>query len=247
MLGSTVMLQGIMLGQDTRPVSLFKHFVIDGGPITWCVLIPLSVITVTLIINYAFTIRRGTQAPASLARALAAAARQGQSRGILEITREETNMLGQAVYAGVSQIGSGFEVAMGAVVETVDEQVGRLLRRIEYLSVIGNVAPMIGLLGTVVGMIQAFNRIFAAGGGVPEASKLVGDIAIALVNTFWGLFVAIPALSAFAFLRNRIDAYGAECVKLCDQLVATVIQTEGRAAPDALRGQEDTPRVRGAL
>jgi biopolymer transport protein ExbB len=77
---------------------------------------------------------------------------------------------------------------------------------------------MIGLLGTVVGMIQAFSRIHM-GGGAPDPNQLVGDIAIALVNTFWGLFVAIPGLTAFAFFRNRIDAYAAECIRLCDRVV----------------------------
>ncbi len=95
----------------------------------------------------------------------------------------------------------------------------RLLRRIEYLNVIGNVSPMIGLFGTVVGMIQAFARIYSAAGGMPEADKLAGDIAVALVTTFWGLLIAIPALSAFALFRNRIDTYAAEVVKLCDGLL----------------------------
>jgi biopolymer transport protein ExbB len=200
--------------------SMLRHFVVDGGPITWCVLIPLSVISIAISIHYFLTIRRGTLTPPSLARALIAAAKGGQTRNMLEVTREDETMLGQAVYAGLTHLPSGREAATAAVDEAVDERVGKLFRKIEYLNVIGNVGPMIGLLGTVVGMIRAFNRIYAAGGAVPEASKLVGDIAIALVNTFWGLFIAIPALAAYAFFRNRIDAFSAESVKLCDGLLS---------------------------
>jgi biopolymer transport protein ExbB len=173
--------------------------------------------------------------PASLARALVAAARQGQSESMLEITREDETLLGQASHAGLAAAERGREAAVAAVDEAVEHRVGRLFRRVEYLNVIGNVSPMIGLLGTVVGMIQAFNRIDAAGGAVPETSKLVGDIAVALVNTFWGLFIAIPALSAYAMLRNRIDAYAAESVKLCDAML------------DLLAGKGDAPRRSGTL
>jgi len=128
---------------------------------------------------------------------------------------------------------------MAAIDEAVEERVGHLFRRVEYLNVIGNVSPMIGLLGTVVGMIQAFQRIYAAGGAVPETSKLVGDIAIALVNTFWGLFIAIPALSAYAFFRNRIDAFAAESVKLCDGVIA--LTAEGNGTPGVMAAAPSGP------
>ena len=105
----------------------------------------------------------------------------------------------------------------------------KLLRKIEYLNVIGNISPMIGLFGTVVGIISAFSRICQAGGGMPDASKLAGDISVALVTTFWGLLIAIPALSAYALFRNRIDGFAAECVKLCDGLLAMVRPPEKKA------------------
>ena len=127
----------------------------------------------------------------------------------------------QAAYAGLSQLPAGREAARAVIDETVEELAMRLLRKIEYLNVIGNVSPMIGLFGTVVGMIQAFARIYSAAGGMPEADKLAGDIAIALVTTFWGLLIAIPALASFALFRNRIETYAAEVVKLCDGLLAT--------------------------
>ena len=210
--------------------SIFDQFVRAGGWITCFVLIPLSVITVSLMIHYLLTIRRGTQVPAALALALVNAARQGQRRVVVETSRESENMLGQAAYAGMLHIGDGLEASMTGIDESVEDSAGRLMRRVEYLSVIGNVSPMIGLLGTVVGMIQAFNRIYAAGGQVPETSKLVGDIAIALVNTFWGLAIAIPALTAYAFFRNRIDAFASDCIRLCSGLVTMLSDSERQNA-----------------
>jgi biopolymer transport protein ExbB len=230
MMGMHPSMSMVLAEGDGTAVSIFQHFVGSGGWITWFVLIPLSLVTIALSIRYLITIRRGAQAPTALARALVAAARQGQVRGILEITRDDNTMLAQAAHAGMSQIRGGRETARAAIDEAVEEYATRLLRRIEYLNVIGNVSPMIGLLGTVLGMINAFSRIFAAGGGMPEASKLAGDIAVALVTTFWGILIAIPALTVFALLRNRVDAFTAECIKLCDSLVSLVRESRAAAA-----------------
>jgi biopolymer transport protein ExbB len=208
----------LLAAGSSTSIPVFRHFVIEGGPITWFVLIPLSVVSIGLILHYLLTIRRGTQTPAGLAKSIVTFARQGLIHNIEEIAAEDDSMLGQAARAAAVNAAAGRDAATVAIDEAVEEHAGRLMRRIEYLNVIGNIGPMIGLLGTVVGMIQAFSRI-QMGGGAPDPNQLVGDIAIALVNTFWGLFVAIPGLTAFAFFRNRIDAYAAECLKLCDRIV----------------------------
>jgi len=221
---------------DVTSISVFQHFVVYGGWITWFVLIPLSVVTLALAIHYLLTIRRATQTPDGLAQLLKAGVKQGRVGELLEMTAEDDSMLGRAAFAGLSQLESGRDAARAAIDEAVEERATKLLRKIEYLNVIGNISPMIGLLGTVLGMIQAFSRIFAAGGGMPEAGKLAGDIAVALVTTFWGILIAIPALATFALFRNRIDTYAAEVVKLCDGLLAGGV----RVAPSA-RGRSETP------
>lgn len=200
-------------------ISVLRHFVQQGGWITTFILIPLSVITLSMVIHYVLTIRRARHLPSDLAKALSAAARQGQVKNIMAVTRQNDTLLGAAIFAGLSQLRAGREAARAAVDEVVEERATRLYRRIEYLYVIGNISPMIGLLGTVYGMIYAFSRIFAAGGGMPDAGKLAGDISVALVTTFWGLVIAIPALTAHSLFRNRIDGYVAECVKTCDDLI----------------------------
>ncbi len=215
-----------LAAENGGSISLFRHFVIEGGWITWFLLIPLSMVMLSLVIHYLITIRRGTLAPASLVRSLRTAAAQGQPATVLPLVAGDDSLLGQAAQAGLSQLREGRDSARAAVDETVEEGAMRLLRRIEYLNVIGNVSPMIGLFGTVVGMIQAFARIYAAGGGMPEADKLAGDIAVALVTTFWGLLIAIPALSAFALFRNRIDTYAAEVVTLCDRLLRMEVPSQ---------------------
>jgi len=214
---------------DISSVNIFKHFVQDGGPITWIILIPLSIGTLSLIVHYLFTIRRKVLIPANLSQTLTAGARQGQTRPLRQITKNDDTLLGQAAYAGLSQLSAGRESARAAIDEAVEEKSIKLFRRIEYLNIIGNISPMIGILGTVLGMIKAFRRIYAAGGGMPDPGELAGDISVALVTTFWGLLVAIPALTTFAMFRNRIDAFAAESFKLCDELLSMVAGKKGAA------------------
>jgi len=212
----------IIADGDISTVNVLQHFVFDGGVITKFVLIPLSVVTIGLIIHYLITIRRKTLMPPKFAGTLTAGARQGQVQTLGHITSNDDTFLGQTAHAGLSQVSAGRDTARAAIDEAVEEQATKMFRKIEYLNMIGNISPMIGLLGTVVGMIKAFNRIFAAGGGMPEADKLAGDIAVALVTTFWGILIAIPALAAFALFRNRIDAFAAESVKFCDEMISLI-------------------------
>lgn len=228
-------------GQDVSAVNIFRSVIVDGGYITWFVLIPLSIATIALALNFTIVIRRGAQVPATLVRALMTAARQGAGRSILEITRDDETMLGRAAFAGLSRIAAGREAVRAAIDEAVEERASRLFRRIEYLNVIGNISPMMGLLGTVIGMISAFRRINVAGGGMPDASILAGDISMALVTTFWGILIAIPALAAHAVFRNRIDAFAAESVKMCDGIMATIGEAENEKPKDA----KDKIRHRG--
>ena len=92
---------------------------------------------------------------------------------------------------------------------------------------------MIGLFGTVTGMIQAFYELveISAAGGVSNAAQLADSISLALVTTFWGLAIAIPALAAFAILRNRIDALAADCWLAAAQVVEAIANSSGRASP----------------
>jgi biopolymer transport protein ExbB len=225
-----------LAAESGTSVSLFRFFVIEGGPITWFVQIPLCMTTVALIVHYLIVIRRGTLVPTSLVRSLRTAFHQRQVGPMVQALAGDETMLGQATQAAFARLSAGREAARAAIDETVEEWAMRLMRRIEYLNVIGNVSPMIGLFGTVVGMIMAFVEIAKRGGGMPAADKLAGDIGIALVTTLWGLGIAIPALSAFALFRNRIDTYAAEVIQFCDGLLAA--GTRDTASPLPLSSGE---------
>ena len=97
---------------------------------------------------------------------------------------------------------------------------------LEYLGFIAATAPMLGLLGTVTGMIAAFNEI-AATEGAATPSQLAGGISEALVTTCLGLMVAIPVMFFVAFFRNRIDSYVAEAETVVEKLMGHVRKQAG--------------------
>jgi biopolymer transport protein ExbB len=92
-----------------------------------------------------------------------------------------------------------------AALEKSGELSGRMYRKAEYLNIIGNLGPLLGLLGTVWGMIEAFGSL-GAGGGQAGAGDLAGGISKALVNTLLGLALAIVGIGFFGVCRNRIES-----------------------------------------
>ena len=102
--------------------------------------------------------------------------------------------------------------------DAIAEQAARLTRKIEYLSLIGVIGPMLGLMGTVWGMIQAFAEF--AEKVAPRTSDFAPSISEALVTTMFGLMVAVPAQVAYAMFRNRIDSYIAETVVMSETIIA---------------------------
>ena len=131
----------------------------------------------------------------------------------------------------------GWEAIEKAMEDAMAEQSARLFRKIEYLSVIGNIAPMVGLLGTVTGMIFAFQQV-ATTQGAAGAGDLAEGIYQALVTTVGGLIVAIPSLGAFAIFRNRVDHLVAEASYVVQHTIAPV---KRRARGTATQPQPAAP------
>ena len=190
-------------------VKYFDFFVVKGGWITFG-LILLSIVTIALTIEHCMSIRRAAIVPPEAMEKTKALIDKKEYLEAIKFSAEEPSMLGYVLHAGLVEASNGFAAMERAMEETLDERSARLFRKTEYLNIIGNVSPMIGLLGTVTGMILLFAEIHAAD-AFPGARIVADRISIALITTFWGLAVAIPALSIFAIFRNRIDVLTAEC------------------------------------
>jgi biopolymer transport protein ExbB len=130
--------------------------------------------------------------------------RNGDYVGAYNYCKENPSPLTNVLRVGVGLLGEGKEVAEEGMTGELAKENSSMQTYISYLSVIGVCAPMIGLLGTVTGMIKAFARLGASGIGDPSGlSAAIGEV---LVATASGLIIAIPAFGAFYFLRNRATA-----------------------------------------
>jgi biopolymer transport protein ExbB len=219
---------------EVAPVKInyFARYVVGGGWITWFILLPMSVAMVALVIAYGLTIRRAVLLPESVRERIAQACEQRQYRAVAEFVAHEPSMLAQVVRAGLAEAVQGQWAIQRAIDEATEQESTRLMRRVEWLNVIGNIAPMVGLFGTVTGMIQAFYQLveISRAGGVTNAAQLADAISLALVTTFWGLAIAIPALAAVAIFRNRIDAAAADCWLAAQEVVGGIARSAARSA-----------------
>lgn len=182
-------------------------FVVNSGPITWFIQIPLSIAVLALIIHYAILIRRKNVLPDETRDQFNQFFQAKQYREAMEFADGDVSMLGALVRSALHEAANGYGAMKRAVSDAAEDQSIRLMRKIEVLNIIGNISPMIGLFGTVTGMILAFWAlvVIVQKGGVTDAAQLAAGIMYALGTTFWGLLVAIPALAAFSYFRGRID------------------------------------------
>jgi len=201
--------------------TLFEQFVIAGSPIVWFVLLPMSLITVYLVVEHSLTIRRKKLIPNGIGQRIVEIIRQfGPGQLEAQIT-DRDDFVSIAVVKALRQ-GRGDWFRMRSVLaESLQEQALGLLRRIEWVNLIGNVSPMVGLFGTVYGMIKLFNAIVIAG-GQPQPAQLAEGISVALVTTFWGLFIAIPALAIYGVFRNRIETLASDAVVEAEMIMPEI-------------------------
>jgi biopolymer transport protein ExbB len=111
--------------------------------------------------------------------------------------------LSRIVQAGLERLGRGRDAAEKAMGEVTAKEINDLKSNINYLSVIGVVSPMVGLTGTVIGMMKAFKTLGSSGAADP--SKLSANISEVLFATAFGLFVAIPGFVLYYVFRNRVQ------------------------------------------
>lgn len=127
----------------------------------------------------------------------------GESEACTAALQADNTLLGRALAPAIAKLGQNREKGEALFVENLEAEENSVSQWVTYLNVVAAVAPMIGLLGTVSGMISAFQTIGRGGMGRPEL--LAGDIGEALITTATGLTIGIPAMIAYFVLRNRLN------------------------------------------
>ena len=222
---------------DQGQTRLLELYVIDGGWIVWFILAPLSVVTIVLAVGHLLAIRASKLLPEMEQSQLNALLSNAQGKRALEFLAEKNSFLAEVVNAGLRHIAHGTAAAVHAAEEIAEQRTVRLFRKVEILNVIGNIAPMIGLFGTVYGMIVSFQRMADATITQRPVEVAAVGIRTALVTTFWGLLVGIPALCAYALFRNKIEALASNCMLKAEQLLESYQQAVERTKA-ATKAQE---------
>lgn len=192
--------------KDEKSSSGFWSVVADSGIfgiVLWVAILACSIACVALIVDSFITIRQAKISPIELENQVQEAMEEGDVMKALDYCEEDPSPLASILSAGFSNVQEGFEAIQDAVGVAADMESERLLQRVTYLNVVGNLSPMLGLLGTVQGMILAFATLATQSSGAGQTAALAMNISQALYTTAAGLTVAVPAVGFFYFFKNR--------------------------------------------
>lgn len=168
------------------------------------VFLALSVMLVALLVMNILAARRENVCPASLIEGFEKHLNEKQYQEAYDLAKGDDSFLGRVLSAGLAKLSSGYPQAIEAMQETGEEENMKLDHRLSYMALIGTISPMVGLLGTVDGMIRSFS-VIANSSTQPKPSQLAAGIATALFTTLVGLLIAIPAIALYNILKNHIS------------------------------------------
>ena len=195
-------------------------FILKASGSVGLIIILLSIAAGTLAIEHLITIRRSTMIPQELADRLFQLIKNGDRAKALELCKANPGFLSNVIMPALLQPWSHWEYVEKAVEDALADQAGRLYRKIDWLSLIGNIAPMLGLLGTVIGMIVAFRNLSLSDG--MAGADLSEGIYLALVTTVEGLVVAIPTLTLHSLFTNRITTLAGDVAYTAEQILRPI-------------------------
>lgn len=174
------------------------------------VFLGLSFTLVALFVMNVIAARRENVLPSDLIAEFEEQLNAKQYQQAYDLAKADESFLGLVLSAGLAKVSSGYSQAIEAMQEVGEEENMRVEHRLSYLALIGTLSPMIGLLGTVSGMIDSFKMIANTSTGAPDPQGLAQGISTALFTTLIGLALAIPALAAYNLLRNRLQRLALE-------------------------------------
>jgi biopolymer transport protein ExbB len=190
----------------------------------------LSFALVAVFVMNVLAARREVILPPQLIEGFEAQLNAKKYQDAYELAKNDESFLGKVLAAGLARLSSGYPQAVEAMQEVGEEENMNLEHRLSYLALIGTISPMFGLLGTVDGMVQAF-EVIARSTVSPKPSELADGIATALVTTLVGLWLAIPAICAFNILRNRFARLVLEVGIVSENLMSRFQNMGGQKTP----------------
>lgn len=223
--------------QDAAGGNLLMFFLEAMGWIYSTVFLVLSFTLVSLLVMGILQLRRSVLMPDALSADFEQHVAAREFQPAFDLAKEDDSYLGHVVAAGMGALSSagGQAKMIEAMQDASRDEAMKIEHKISYIALVGALAPMFGLLGTVHGMVDSFQKI-ALSAAAPKPKELAGGISTALITTLVGLVVAIPAIAAFAVFKNWLQRLSSDTDAEAERLVGSVVsatQTRGSARPAA--------------
>jgi len=192
----------IFIGNRTEAEVI--EFIQQGGTVMYF-LLAASVLSLTIIFERAWSLRRSVVIPLKVVQQVETSVRDGDVKSAMTFCQNHNTAMSRILWIALANRGVNRSVMKEILEESGRQEVAHLERFVAILGVIAAVAPLLGLLGTVIGMIEVFQQISLV--GVGKADVLAGGISKALNTTAFGLSVAIPSIVAYRYYESRVDSF----------------------------------------
>jgi len=216
-------------GEVANSKSALQTFLMDGGPLTLFIVAVGMLSLIGLSVFNFMNLTKAKFAPDDLKGALYDHMANCRVRSAIELSAAHPSYLGRMLAYSLPNIDAtrpedlGRDHVEDAIADFSINEGRKQMTFINLLSLVAQAAPMMGLFGTVFGMIKAFGTLSSNNSADPSA--LAGDISIALLTTMWGLVVALLSLFAYFFFKNKFNALVAESHNTAEGLINASIQT----------------------
>jgi biopolymer transport protein ExbB len=227
---------------DVEEPNLLTHIIVSAGWIFGPLLLLISIALVTLIVILAMDLRLSVAIPPEFVEEFTDTVNKRQFKQAFEMARNDSSFLARVLTAGMGRLQYGIEDAREAAINTTESTKASKEFLLSYLATIGTLGPMIGLVGTVFGMIQSF-MVLSVPGGNKTPQDLAAGISHALVVTLLGIGLSVPAIFFHNLYRNRLIRIAMDANNTADDLLtqmyhnskrpATPVAEPARAAPAA--------------
>lgn len=208
--------------------TFLDRWVLDGGP-TMLFIGAAVVILIALCVYNGMNFTKAKYCPSELQMVLMDHMVNCRVRSAIEVAATHPSYLGRLVAYSFPNIDAtqpedlGRDKVEDAIADFTNNEARKTLQWVNYISLVAQASPMLGLLGTVMGMVSAFSTLESSGGADPQA--LAGDISVALLTTLWGLINAIPAIIAYVLFKNKYNQLVAESVHSAEEMLNAAIAT----------------------
>ena len=237
--------------ESLRPASaltpnLFKHIVTSAGPVFGLLILGISIALVALVVLLAMDLRLSVAIPPTFVDEFTDTVNKRQFKEAFELARANSSFVGRVLAAGMARLQYGIEDAREVVFNSVESIKASKEQLIAYLATIGTLGPMIGLVGTVYGMILSFMEL--GRGGSPNAAELASGISHALVVTLLGVALSVPAIFCHAFFRNRLIRISMDTANIADDLLTQMYHNSRKpAAPEPVAAADPRGSATAAI